>query len=88
MEPYNAVCDILDSHDFITAYLNASFKGDVARFAVHTDRTEEEALAWYEADVFTPPSDLSEAYIPRYQEATSLYGRYHHHAQQELCRRI
>lgn len=69
MEPYNAVCDILDSHDFITAYLNASFKGDVARFAVHTDRTEEEALAWYEADVFTPPSDLSEAYIPRYQEA-------------------
>lgn len=69
MEPYNAVCDILDSYDFIKAYLDASFKGDVARFAIHTGRTEEEALAWYEADVFTPPSDLSEAYIPRYQEA-------------------
>lgn len=69
MEPYNTVCDVLDSYDFINAYLNASFKGDVARFAVHTNRTEEEAMAWYEADVFTPPSDLSEAYIPRYQEA-------------------
>lgn len=69
MVPYDQVCDILDCQDFIKAYLDASFKGDVARFALHTDRTEEEALAWYEADVFDPPSDLSEAYIPRYQEA-------------------
>lgn len=69
MAPYDQVCDILDCRDFIQAYLDASFKGDVARFALHTDRTEEEALAWYEADVFDPPADLSEAYIPRYQEA-------------------
>ena len=69
MAPYDEVCDILDCHDFVTAYLDASFKGDVTRFALHTDRTEEEALAWYEADVFDPPADLSEAYVPRYQEA-------------------
>lgn len=69
MEPYNTVCDILDCYDFVKAYLDASFKGDVARFALHTDRTEEEALAWYKEDVFDPPSDLSEAYIPRYQAA-------------------
>lgn len=69
MTPYDQVCDILDCYDFVKAYLDASFKGDVARFAVHTGRTEEEALAWYEADVFDPPSDLSEAYVSRYQEA-------------------
>ncbi len=69
MTPYDQVCDILDCYDFVKAYLDASFKGDVARFALHTDRTEEEALAWYEADVFDPPSDLSEAYVARYQES-------------------
>lgn len=69
MAPYDEVCDILDCQDFFKAYLDASFKGEVARFALHTDRTEEEALTWYEADVFDPPADLSEAYIPRYQEA-------------------
>lgn len=69
MEPYNMVCDILNTYDFINAYLDASFKGEVTQFAKHTDRTEEEALAWYEEDVFDPPSDMSEAYIPRYKEA-------------------
>ena len=69
MEPYNTVCDVLDCYDFVKAYLDASFKGDVARFALHTDRTEEEALAWYKEDVFDPPSDLTQAYIPRYQAA-------------------
>ena len=69
MEPYNQVCDIIDTYDFINAYLNASFKGDVAQFALHTDRTEEEAYAWYEEDVFDPPADLSEAYVDRYKAA-------------------
>lgn len=69
MEPYNMVCDILNTYDFINAYLDASFKGEVTQFAKHTNRTKEEALAWYEADTFDPPSDMSEAYIPRYKEA-------------------
>lgn len=69
MEPYNQVCDIIDTYDFINAYLNASFKGDVAQFALHTDRTEEEALAWYEEDVFDPPADLADAYADRYKAA-------------------
>ena len=69
MEPYNIVCELFDAQDFLTAYLDASFKGDVVQFAKHTGRTEEEALAWYEADVFDPPSDLSFAYVSRYQEA-------------------
>ena len=69
MEPYDQVCDILDCYDFVKAYLDASFKGEVSRFALHTDRTEEEALEWYEADVFDPPSDLSEDYVSRYKDA-------------------
>ncbi|MCI8666178.1 MAG: hypothetical protein HFG82_05880 [Dorea sp.] len=69
MAPYDQVCDILDCYDFVKAYLDASFKGEVARFALHTGRSEEEALAWYEEDVFDPPSDLSESYVSRYQEA-------------------
>lgn len=69
MEPYNMVCDILDTYDFINAYLDASFKGEVGQFAKHTGRTEEEAMAWYEEDTFEPPSDLSQAYASRYREA-------------------
>lgn len=66
MEPYNGVCDLLDAQDFLTAYLDASFKGEVTQFVKHTDMTEEEALAWYEQDVFTPPDDMSPAYTERY----------------------
>ena len=69
MQPYNSVCEVLDARDFMQSYLDASFKGDVAQFALHTDRTEEEALEWYEADVFTPPADLSSAYHDRYKKA-------------------
>ena len=69
MEPYNSVCEIYDAKDFLQAYLDASFKGDVAQFAKHTNRTEEEALSWYEGDVFTAPDDLSSAYKDRYTQA-------------------
>ena len=69
MQPYNSVCEVLDARDFLQSYLDASFKGDVSQFALHTDRTEEEALEWYEADVFTPPADLSPAYHDRYSAA-------------------
>lgn len=69
MEPYDAVCEILDAQDFLKSYLDASFKGEVTQFALHTGRTEEEALAWYEADVFDPPSDLTAAYHDRYSAA-------------------
>lgn len=69
MTPYDAICEIMDARGALLSYLDASFKGEVTQFAKYTDRTEEEALAWYEEDTFTPPSDLSEAYIPRYQEA-------------------
>lgn len=69
MEPYNGVCELLDAQDFLTAYLDASFKGEVTEFIKHTDMTEEEALAWYEQDVFTPPDDMSSAYAERYVTA-------------------
>ncbi len=69
MDPYNQACDILDTYDFFNSYLNASFKGDVEQFALHTDRTVEEALQWYEEDVFDPPADLSSAYADRYKAA-------------------
>lgn len=69
MKPYDTLCNILDVQDFLKAYLDASFKGEVTQFAKHTDRTEEEALKWYEDDVFTPPSDLSSSYKDRYVKA-------------------
>ena len=66
MEPYNSLCELYDAKDFLTAYLDASFKGEVTQFAKHTDRTKEEALSWYEGDVFSAPDDLSSAYKERY----------------------
>lgn len=69
MEPYSAVCDLLDARDFMQAYLDAAFKGEVTQFAKHTNRTEEEAYKWYETDVFDPPSDLSSKYTDRYKNA-------------------
>ncbi len=69
MDPYNDICELLDAQDFLTAYLDASFKGEVTQFVKHTDMTEEEALAWYEKDVFTPPDDMTPAYTERYVTA-------------------
>ncbi len=69
MAPYDSVCEILDVQDFLKAYLDASYKGEVAQFAKHTDRTEEEAAAWYEAEAFDAPYDLSASYVDRYKAA-------------------
>lgn len=70
MHPYNTVCEPLNAYDFMQSYLDACFKGEVTQFAKHTDRTEEEALAWYEEDVFDPPADLNSAYVDRYVDAS------------------
>ncbi|MEZ3433919.1 MAG: hypothetical protein K1W34_04700 [Lachnospiraceae bacterium] len=69
MAPYDAVCELLDTHGFLTAYLDASFKGEVTQFALYTDRTEDEALAWYEGDTFNPPDTMTAAYTDRYTAA-------------------
>lgn len=69
MTPYLTFCELYDMRDFLTSYLDASFKGEVARFALYTGRTQEEALDWYQSETFDPPEDLSDAYIPRYQAA-------------------
>lgn len=69
MDPYNTGCELFDMQDFLRSYLDASFKGEVTQFALHTDRTEEEALEWYEADVFDPPEELDPVYEDRYRKA-------------------
>lgn len=69
MDPYNSCCQLYDMQDFLLSYLDASFKGEVAQFALHTDRTEEEAIDWYETDTFDPPEDLDPAYTERYRSA-------------------
>lgn len=69
MEPYASICELLDAYDFMTAYLDASFKGEVERFALHTDRTIEEATLWYEEDTFTPPDTMTAPYTDRYTAA-------------------
>lgn len=66
MSPYETVCEILDARDFLQAFLDASFKGEFTQFMKHTDQTEAEAQAWYEADgAFAPPEDLPAAYKER-----------------------
>ena len=40
MTPYDTFGALYDMQDFLTSYLDASFKGEVAQFALHTDRTE------------------------------------------------
>lgn len=69
MQPYDKICELLDARDFMQSYLDACFKGDVTQFVKHTNRTEEDALKWYESDVFTPPKDLDPAYTDRYVAA-------------------
>lgn len=69
MDPFNNICELLDAQDFLQAYLDASFKGEVAQFAKHAEMTEEEATAWYEKDVFTPPDNMDPAYTERYTAA-------------------
>ena len=69
MTPYDTFGALYDMQDFLTSYLDASFKGEVAQFALHTDRTEDEAYEWYLADTFDPSADLSQAYVARYQAA-------------------
>lgn len=69
MSPYNSCCDLYEVQDFIQSYLDASFKGEVTQFALHVGFSEEEALAWYESDVFDPPEGFSSAYADRYRTA-------------------
>lgn len=70
MAPYDTICSILDARDLLQAFLDASFKGEFTQYKKHTDQTEEEAQAWYEADgAFDPPSDLSPQYKERCTEA-------------------
>lgn len=69
MTPYDSCCELYDMQDFIRSYLDASFKGEVGQFALHMGISEEDALAWYETDVFDPPEDFSPAYEDRYREA-------------------
>lgn len=69
MAPYNDCCDLYDIQDFIQSYLDASLKGEVSQFALHVGFTEEEALSWYESDVFDPPEGFSSAYADRYRAA-------------------
>lgn len=69
MVPYNSCCDLFEAQDFLKANLDASFKGEVDRFAIHMNLSEEEALAWYETDAFDPPEGFSSAYADRYRKA-------------------
>lgn len=69
MSPYNSCCDLYEIQDFIKSYLDASFKGEVTQFALHVGFSEEEALAWYESDVFDIPEGFNPAYEDRYRAA-------------------
>ena len=48
MKPYKDVAELLDIRDYLEAFLNASYKGDVARYAEHTGQEQSVALEKYE----------------------------------------
>lgn len=48
MVPYELIADAFDERDFLQAYLDATFKGELEQFCKHTEKTMEEAAAWYE----------------------------------------
>lgn len=69
MVPYNSICDVLDAQDYLTACLNAMFKGDVSQYVKHTGVSEESALSTLHESFLTPPDDLGSAYVERCQAA-------------------
>ncbi len=70
MQPYELVNGVLDIQDYITAYLDAAFKGEFEEFMIHTGMTQEEAQEWYEGGgIFDAPEDMSEAYRDRFAAA-------------------
>lgn len=66
MDPYKHVADTLDARDYLQAILDASYKGDVTRYAKHVGKTEDEALAEYEASF--AEIDLSDLELTPEQE--------------------
>lgn len=48
MAPYEAMGTVFDFRDFMQAYLDAYFKGDTARYCLHTGESAEEAASWYQ----------------------------------------
>lgn len=48
MSSYNTIARAFDRQDFLKAYMDAMFKGDVDRYCEHTGMTGEEVMAWYE----------------------------------------
>ena len=70
MMPFKGICDVLDIKDFVQAFLDAAYKGELDRYMEHTGSTEEEAQAWYEADgAFAPPVELPSEYGERWTAA-------------------
>lgn len=69
MSPYNSVCELLDTRDFLQAYLDASCKGDLTQFMAHTQKSAEEAQAWYDSAFTGAPEELSDEQEVRYVEA-------------------
>lgn len=66
MAPYENICSVLDTRDFLQAYLDAIFKGELSRIMEHTGQTEAQTAKLYDADgTFAPPEDLSEQYRER-----------------------
>lgn len=47
MEPYSVIAGVFDMRDFIQSYLDASFKGDIERYQMHTGEKAEAVTAWY-----------------------------------------
>ncbi len=48
MDPYEAVAEVLDIRDYLQSVLDATYKGEVSKYASHTGSTEEKAREKYE----------------------------------------
>lgn len=72
MEPYQAVAEVLDIRDYLQSVLDATYKGEVSKYARHTGSTEEQAREKYEKSFSgeeLADMDLSAEQEQRFQEA-------------------
>lgn len=76
MAPYHAVCDPLNSRDFLLAYLDAAFKGQTTQLAVHLNRSPQELEPIFNTTPADIPAAFSEDQKARYLAAIrSILGQ-------------
>lgn len=78
MDPYKHVAEVIDAADYLKAILDASYKGEPARYAEHSGLTEAEVLKQYEdsfAGIDLADMEMSDEQESRFVEAMKAIFR-------------